>query len=194
MGICRKERKQTGKNFQREDGGPAEGERQGGHCGLSICRPGVLDSVEVALPRCRPGSAEPLTRALTSLPHFSQKEWVGRLPSSLPRQTQGVQRPLVCLLGISLTTGRETEAARGGGHCHRSLSSCLWGEWGLSFHCTMWDHPHPPCGGGGKKTRLVLPWGVSPAGVRLNPGVLSHTGYSGLPPAPSSGGALTRRI
>lgn len=32
-----------------------------------------LDSVEAALPRCRPGSAEPQTRALSSQPHFSPK-------------------------------------------------------------------------------------------------------------------------
>lgn len=36
-----------------------------------------LDSVEAALPRCRPGSAEPQTRALSSLLHFSP-ERMGR--------------------------------------------------------------------------------------------------------------------
>lgn len=53
----------------------------------------------------------------------------------------------MCLLGINLTTGRESEAAWGGGvgWWPRSefLNRCLQGEWGLSFHCTMWDPPTP---------------------------------------------------
>lgn len=39
--------------------------------------PGVPGLGGGSLPRCRPGSAEPLTRALTSLPHFSP-EGMGR--------------------------------------------------------------------------------------------------------------------
>lgn len=61
MGICRKERKQTGEELSaREDGGPAEGGAPrrplwAFHLQTLVC----LDSVEVALPRCRPDQQSP---------------------------------------------------------------------------------------------------------------------------------------
>lgn len=68
------------------------------------------------------------------------------------------------LLGINLTTGRETEAVWGGGHGLSSSTAVSGVSGGFHFIVRCGTLPHPtPHGAGGKKTRLVLPRGASPA-------------------------------
>lgn len=75
MGICKERGSRRGEELSaREDGGQQRVAKEatvGFHLQTLVC----LDSVEVALPRCRPGSAEPLTRALAPCLISLQKEW-----------------------------------------------------------------------------------------------------------------------
>lgn len=88
--------------------------------------------------------------------------------------------PSVCLMGIGLTTGRETEAGWGGG---RGLGpSAPVSRVSGGFHFIVPPHPG---GVGGQKTRLGLPLGARWGEIKpRSPLSLSHSGYSGLPLTP----------
>lgn len=84
--------------------------------------------------------------------------------------------PSVCLMGIGLTTGRETEAGWGGGLGLGPSAPVSRVSGGFHFIVP----PHPG-GVGGQKTRLGLPLGARWGEIKpRSPLSLSHSGYSGL--------------